>query len=390
MLQKYLLSYSRDNIDEINIIARVLMMHGIKIWQDVKNLATGLSEEIIRKAIQEECSGLIFYSTKESVKSDFIRNIELFEAERRYNKDNSFHIVPIFKLPIADTNQSLQGVLTIPISSFNGVEIRPGQLDLFQIAQQASEIILKKIDFGNQKHLSIGLVSKQETSGSQKIDLDIDFTPYFLDKLLPEQQLWKTEFIPALLLIKKILLEKGVKLLRLYAFANLSLGFLFGYVFRDRTNFQLEIEQIGKGSSEIWATNSSPEELPIDIVKKSGDVASKDLCVKINLTARTDDSVLAYIKKNNLKFRAVLELSAPKHPLTITNGQAIAIANRLAEEIKKLHSKYQTNRAHIFAAIPLGLATFIGYKLNACGKIQCYEFDPSREYVPSCNLDSTF
>lgn len=89
-----------------------------------------------------------------------------------------------------------------------------------------------------------------------------------------------------------------------------------------------------------------------------------------------------------MSYRAVLELSPAHYPCTITGCEAVTIASDLADKIKEAHARYDTNRVHLFAAIPLGLSVLMGYNLNASGTIQCYEFDNARrEYFPSCALN---
>ncbi|MFX0195986.1 MAG: SAVED domain-containing protein [Candidatus Hodarchaeota archaeon] len=384
---KFFLSYSRKNLDDLRTIARTLMIHGIRIWQDINNLGTGVTEHKIREAIQQMCSGLVFYSTALSVQSSMIRKIELPEAEARHKKDPSFHIVPIFRLSVKETDEALKGCLRIPISNFNGAKVEPkGQVDdVLVAAQEAAKIILNEIEINEIPPLPIGLASKQKTG--ENVVLDLDFTSFFSNGL-PSQEVWDKEFSSALVRVKNALVLKKMAHLRLYSFAHLSLGFLFGYIFRERTGFKLEIEQISDGKREIWSTSALPEENPFEMSVLPGELDSKNLCVKISLMSNDRSSLPSYANKSGFSFRALLELSPPNFPYIISSGQAVEIANQLANKIKQMHAEYGTNTVHIFAAIPLGLALLIGYKLNACGKIQCYEFDNSSlEYSPSCTLD---
>jgi len=384
---KIFLSYSRKDIDDIKIIAKCLMAHGIKTWQDINNLGAGLTEDKIRKAIQRECTGLVFYSTRASVKSKIICNIELPEAEDRYKKNPSFNIVPIFKLGPRETTKALKGYLTIPLSNFNGALVKNGKkLDILTASHRASHIILNEARLNAIKPLPIGLASKQKTTAP--VALDLDFTQYFLSGL-PSQKIWVEEFYPTLESFKKALVNKKILHMRLYSFAHLSLGFLFGYIFRQRSGFELEIEQLfpSGGRREIWSTNNHPAKNPLLIKEFPGEIGSTNLCINLNLMSKDNSSFSKYIKKSRLSYRALLELTPSKYPCVISNGQAIKIAAQMANSIKKLNAKYGTNTVHIFAAIPLGLALLAGHHLNACGKIQCYEFDNvSRQYSPSCIL----
>lgn len=381
------LSYSRDNVKDIGLIARLLKIHGIKTWQDLDNLGTGLSEVRIRTAIQNETSGLLFYSTQESVSSEFVKQVELKEAERAHRDNQHFSIVPVFHLSISETDASLKGTLTVPMSSFNGAKVEPPDdpRAIQDAAHRAAELVLQQLNIEKQDPLPIGLTSKQVPAAG--MSLDIDFTPFFGDRL-PNAEAWNTDFPRALKRVKSALLVRSLTRLRVHTFAHLSLGFLFGFVFRERTGFSLEIEQTSRGKDKtIWTT--SGEALPHGLSMKDypAQLGSRNLCVKINLVARDDASVAAYADNAGLDYRVLLDVTPPQYPHFLSGSQAIAIARDLADRIKEIHGKYGTNSVHLFAAVPLGLAILIGHNLNACGSIQCYEFDnASREYHPSCVL----
>ena len=123
------------------------------------------------------------------------------------------------------------------------------------------------------------------------------------------------------------------------------------------------------------------------MTERPAQLGSKNLVVKLNLVANDNASIAAYVGKSGLAYRVLLDITPPSYPFFISGGQAVCIARDLADRIKKIHAQYGTSTVHLFAAVPLGLAILIGYNLNACGSIQCYEFDnASREYHPSCVL----
>ena len=385
---RYFISYNREDIDEVGVIAKTLMLHGVKIWQDINNLGLGLAENEIREAIREDCSGLLFYSTKSSVQSLMVRLVELPEAEKKHKSDKSFSIVPIFKLGVKETQNSLKDCLTIPISNFNGAKVGEENPSILLASQEAALKILDTIDLNKGRPLAIGLSSKQKSD--KELDLDVDLMSYFSTGV-PSQEVWVKEISSAFYNIKNTLLKKKVTHLRLYSFAHLSLGFLFGYIFRERTGFILEIEQITRPERKIWTTNETPEENPLKTSLFPGDLNSKHLCVRINLMSQDDKSITSLCEQTGLSFRVILEISPTQYPFIISNGQGVTIARHLTDKIKQVNAEYGTNTVHMFAAIPLGLSLLIGYNLNACGKVQCYEFDnATRNYFPSCVLDSKY
>ncbi len=382
---RFFLSYSRQDVEELKLISKTLMIHGVRTWQDIRNLGAGLTEAEIRNAIRNECSGLVFYSTQSSIQSPIIKQVELQTAEDKHlHVDPLFNIVPLFKTSIKETVDALKGDLKINISDFNGAIVKNN--DVLSAAQQAARIILKQINLSKELPMPIGLVSKQKTSAD--VALDLDFTPYFSGGI-PAEGTWSQELVPAMLAVKECLLENRLQRIRLFAYAHLSLGFMFGYIFRERTGFALEIEQITGSRRRVWTSDNKVDKCPLKIERKSvGDFGSKNLCLIINLVAHDASSFTNYVKKSGLSYRVLIEAIPPSYPYLISNGQALAIARELTNVIKEAHGVHGTNSVHIFGAIPLGLALLLGHQLNACGTIHCYEFDSKREYWPSCILDN--
>ena len=301
----YFLSYSRENIGDVREIAKTLMIHGIEVWQDIANLGTGLAESEIRKAISTGSNGFLFFVTPESVKSVFIQTVELPEAETKYKLGSGFQIVPIFALPIAEASMALKGCLTVPISNFNGAKVLGcgGGQDVLTAAQRAAAIILEGLRIQETDPLHIGLSSKQRTTAD--VTLHLDFTRHFEDGL-PAGNEWTEEFAGALNRVKSALVRRKQLSLRLHAFCHLSLGCLFGYIFRKTTGYRLEIDQITNGKPAIWATDAKRGPNPLRVNELPGALGSRDLCVKINLMSADDRSVTRYTEENRISYRAVL------------------------------------------------------------------------------------
>ena len=385
----FFLSYSRYDLNDIVRIARVLKIYGIRTWQDLENLGTGLSEVRIRNAIQNETSGFMFYSTSRSVSSEFVRQVELKEAETANRHNPNYSIVPVFHLPPSQTDAALTGILAPPISSFNGVIVDLTDDDdrrvIYGAAHSAAALILQQLILDDQDPLSIGLTSKQ--TPQTDVSLDIDFSPFF-ESGFPNSEEWNTDFPRALDRIRLFLVSRSFTRLQIRTLAHLSLGLLFGFVFRERTRFCLEIEQTTRGTgTTIWTTAARAVPHSLAMNEYPAQLGSKNLCVKINLVARDNASIPTYADRADLHFRVLLDCVPPQYPYIISNGEAIAIARDLTDKIKDIHGRYGTAFVHIFAAVPLALAILIGHNLNACGTIQCYEFDNAlREYHPSCRL----
>ena len=276
------------------------------------------------------------------------------------------------------------------MSSFNGAEIglAGDPRALSSAAYRAAALVLQDLDLAEHDPLPLGMTSRQIPQAD--VSLDIDFSPFF-EFGLPCRDEWNTDFPCALDRIKETLVARSCRNIRLRAFAHLSLGLLFGFVFRETTGFCLDMEQTTRGrGATIWTTTGEASPHDLSMNEYPAKIGSQNLCVTINFVARDYASVAAYAAKSDLQYRVVLDVVPPQYPHIISGGEAITVARDLADRIKELHGRYGTTTVHLFAAIPLGLAVLIGHKLNACGTIHCYEFDNAeREYHPSCVLQDS-
>lgn len=384
------LSYSRKDIEEVNTIAKTLMAGGIRVWQDIESLSAGASEEQIRKAICDGCFSLLFYATDHSVVSDFIREVEIKEAYKRVTQSKDFSIVPLFKIPIDETNKALKGVLPVDISIFNGA-IFEADTGLLVASQKARKILLKNlINFHSDQYVPISLMTKQRTPGNVRVILDFDWFKLFASRKLFTQDTWNTFIRQALIDAKDGLIDAGLIDLRVVSKSHLSAGFAFGFVFRRVTGFKLNIQQ----GEQWWSNQDLPtDDLKINISTIPGRVNSKDLGIDVSISQDVQTGLNNFVSKYEVSFRAVIRF-VPENGISqsaiSSSSNAIALAKSISDNIRKANADYSTTDIHIFAAIPLGLAYLIGTELNACGRIHLYEFNNStREYQPSWIIEGT-
>jgi hypothetical protein len=68
-------------------------------------------------------------------------------------------------------------------------------------------------------------------------------------------------------------------------------------------------------------------------------------------------------------------------------AHALAIACQVRAAILRARQQHLPAQTHLFGVMPLGLAVLIGWLLNACEPIQCYDFDRNASgYVPTFRL----
>ena len=381
------ISYSREDLDEVREIVTILQVAGIPIWQDIDSLDIGLTEDQIRKAIWEDCSIFIFYATSKSITSDFIRNIEIKEAYQKFQSDNKFSIVPIFKDSIDNVNASLKGVIDGDISRFNGVVIKPGK-SMMEISQKLRKNILNTVlEQGGEKKVRIAIMTYSPTPADFKPMLNLDWSELELPHGLLTQNIWTDYIRPALSDIKKNLAKNNRMNLEIFSKAQPQVGIAFGYIFRKETGFLLDIRHF----DQIWST-SADETNPFYLSCKDipGDISSKDLALTVSITQNIDN-VMGKLQGIDINFRAFLNCSPinEKPAYKIPDGiEAAAMAGEIRKAILDAKRKYSVTDIHIFAAIPLALAYLIGWRLNACGRIHLYDYDRSNgTYAPSWILE---
>jgi len=373
------ISYKRTDKDEVREIAQVILTGGIRLWQDINSLGTGFTEQQVRDAIWHKCSALLFYATEESVKSEFIRGIELTEASERCRKNSDFAIVPIFKIPVTEADQALKDVTRGDISRNNGAIVH-GSDGLGAAARQARRILLQKqLHSNTDQKVNIAVSTYQKTLANSDLILDFDWSEIYPFAKLFSQETWDTFIRPALLDVKNSILDTGRSTLRIIPKAHLTIGLAFGFIFKRVTGFSLTIQQ----GDQWWSTDDHEGDAPsLEITTVPNTVGSSHLAIEISISRDIGNELGKLMKESGLDFRAILHcriVPEPSNNAVPDGPTALAMARKIADGIRNAISKFGITDLHILAAVPLALAFLIGAELNACGRIHLYEFDKSTQ-----------
>lgn len=96
-------------------------------------------------------------------------------------------------------------------------------------------------------------------------------------------------------------------------------------------------------------------------------------------------------RKAPSQFKGLLVLEAEratKGKRRLEGWEAAAMARLSRGTLRDFVNRLKPEKLHLFLAVPLGLAVFLGHYWNAIGKqIQCYEWLGGDAYVRSCLLD---
>ncbi len=90
-----LLSYAREDAEEVKFLQLQLKVRGVRAWRDVTDLPLGgATEDEIVHAIENVADAFVIYVTPRSLTSDFVWNVEIPAALKRQEHDPLFNIVP--------------------------------------------------------------------------------------------------------------------------------------------------------------------------------------------------------------------------------------------------------------------------------------------------------
>jgi hypothetical protein len=399
------ISYSRKDKKEVELLVKTLHAAGIKTWQDVTSLDMEDTIPQIKKAINDECSGMVFYATPNSIRSDFIKAYELPPAIDRSTKDDDFAgIYYVYNVDLKKAEQALRNISLPPLSNINGVMVEHAKgfkrlrenwlgnstklLNAFKELRQ--KILARIFKSMTDTHIKIAINTYVPTPETFQPVLDFDWSQLSKENDFFSVDHWQNDIRDAFIDVRNILSKKNIKTLEISSHAQLQIGFAFGYIFR-RESFLLKIHHQG----QIWTTQheiNKSNHLTCETNEIKPGV--KHMAVGISIQQDVKESLNQFVAAKRREmgqemFNRIILLS-PKDGCRYQIPDDV-IASEISEEVRLeiiKAKKHPITDIHLFAAIPLPLAYMIGWRLNACGKIHLYHHDKSTlTYQPSWILD---
>lgn len=379
-MKKLFISYIRKYQSDIKILAQQLKFRGIKLWRDVDDLLKGYGNESqIVRAIRKECFGFLLYITPDLSESDFVRLVEIPTAFKKLTQDDTFMFIPVFKniSPLA-ARKKFNTKFGFNIGGFDGFPIK-GRADLTNIPTIILRDIIRFYWPKKKQKINVALHSKQYTCNIDS-DLDMDFSLFHRNGDLHKR--WKL-ILNAITEVKNAISSNShCRHIVVKGKFHLSLGLCFGYIFRSVTGFDLKTEQNG----QIWSSKHIRRNIrKTELIRQNsheGNLKSRNLIIEIGISQNISNDVNKYISSKRLKFRRRLIFT--KRDMVIANSRiAGKIISQIADQIKENCRNCRIKKTHLFMSVPLSFAVLLGPQLNACGQIQCYEYDnTSSNYIP--------
>ncbi len=398
-----LLSYAREDAEEVKYLQLQLKVRGVRAWRDVTDLPLGgATEDEIMHAIENVADALVLYVTPHSLASDFVWDTEIPTALKRRARDPLFNIVPILK---DVTYQQLQQRCAArgyrSLTDFNAVRLPDspiGEMDeplkekLRGIANRVLKATLTlrlrraQADLSYEPH--IVLRTFKDLPQITILDLDLNWWDLFHDRSrLPPVEEWRDILFPALQDVKNALVELPVsRKLHMSLNAILPTAFALGYAFPAPARYTLLLDS-NKG---IWSTEGTTDESPPFIrTPYTEDGDPQVAVIEIEVTGPTALATTQYLDKSALSYKHRIRYELPggidNHDGVKNATHALTMARYIGRELRLLNGRGVTH-IHLFAAVPAALAVMIGHQFNALCPITLYQYVANREYEPACTL----
>lgn len=378
-LKKLFLAHASSDAPELSNLATHLRLHGIVPWIDKDGgFAVGdHSEEEARRAIREDCFGLLLYATRDSFNRPFIRDVEIDEAKTVKAANDHF---ALFAVPRRLTFPELRRLSLLhfdyDLAPYHTFAI-PSSADFHASISHVSCAVLHKF-------LSLTPTAPARLQFSTR-----DLLPDDADDLLcvnathlsscPYDNAAWQDLISALKHVKaEITSTLGRPHLHVHGSKHLSAAFVFGRVFAP---FHLHIRQT---PNAVWSTDSSPSQsnpLPVSYLQAAD--SSSQLFVEIsagrkNVALGVDEFIAstASVPPNRLQFQ-------PSAPVTMDNASCLAAVQQVYSEIERIMRQRPVLELHIFAAMPQSFMMMLGRAFKGMPSTRLYEWVQDR-YVAVC------
>lgn len=393
-VKKLFLSYYHGDVDEVSELAVELRLRGVVPWVDKQGgfSVADKSTTEARRAIREDCFGLLLYATPQVFESDFIRNVEMFEG-RLQHETGEFSLFALpRKISFASLGQSSRQSFGIDLSEFHTIPL-PDEGSLHERQKQVAVEVLRMALLSAEKPVAANSPLILQFSTRELLPdedgqiLRIDGTE-LLDQDITKHESWNRLLSGLRDVKREITRSLGRPRLTVHGSKHLTSAFLFGRVF---SPFDLDIRQT---PTQIWPTDARFAEIPPLIV-------STQLChldgaqLSIEISFRYKNvvtGVTEYIRRNTSFDPAVrLQIQPASGALDLNDQLCAASAYTIYRAIEQTLGHYPNiKEIHLFAAAPQAFMMMLGHSFRGMPSVYLYEWTEAGYVhsfcVPSANL----
>ena len=385
-------SYNRKDIKYAQEIEKLLHASGLMAWRDLEYLPYGVdTENEIRRAIREDCKAFILLITENSMKSDFIWNVEVNEAVKKARMGEEFLIIPIFYKEdlLSEFIHKSMNLFGENLGNQNGQILKENSVELnTQMLHKMIGRILEKLIY-NDEFTKVKLYTHGEIPTSQYSELVVDLRESFKNNI-PSEDEWKNVIIPGFINIRTALLHKKKPQMKIWLprRIHLSAALAFGWIFRENTGFEFIPSDI--------LLQENPEKfynpellLPMKEVIVKGENKEKNVAVLVSLTKDVRPTVQRLIEMSSYRYKVCVQLTMNKIASNsiINTTHAKQLAKQTVESLVQQKDLLKTTHTDLFISASVQYATYLGYYLNACGSFTFWQYSMLEDiHKPSIGL----
>ena len=379
----FLAHYNEDE-SELRELATELRLHGILPWVDKQGgFALGdILESEARRAIREDCFGLLLYATDQAFDRPFIRDIELDEAIKMSEKNVPFLLIAVPRgIDFSRLQERSLRSFGADLSKFHTVPIADDSLVQEAYSKIASEVLRKVLHNSRFRHatsISLQYSTREIMPHDYEDLLCIDGTQIFMDGI-DDIAKW-TRLLNALRRIKGIISEiYGRPRLNVHGSKHLTGAFIFGRVFAP---FDMDIRQT---QMQVWKSDANVTCMnPLAVEVKECECGDDCLFLEVasgfkNVAA----GVNAFLSDGGPRPSVRLQLRPPGDKLVVDNNLCQAMAEQTYSELERTLLNHHVREIHLFAAVPQSFMMMLGHKFKGMPPVNLYEW-MGTNYVRSC------
>ncbi len=243
--------------------------------------------------------------------------------------------------------------------------------------------------------INVDLLSYIDIAPRDSTTIRIDWTSHFSNGIAPSET-WAQMLLPELERVyRQVGRTSPEPAVALRQRATISVGLAFGAIFSAASGIRLWVEQRTDDQEIEWwaAQEDAPTIVGLLLNEQCTllDLQSHDTLIEVGVSQDIGQSVERWRQTQGLTFAKHMVFVpnlGPGRTVVPDAAHALAMARQIGVACVAAHIAHPTGTIHLLVSAPFGLALMIGRKLNACGSVQCYDFDKGGStYAPSCLLN---
>lgn len=369
------LSYRRSQAEHVALLRQALIEHGVPVWQDVENLGHKPLVESLRKAIQDETSGLVFWLTRDMADSDVIRKVEAPEAFRSLDRGDDYYLVPTLHdgleysdIPHILGPHRLEGAMTThPSLRFGHAEADTGR-----VAGIVDAVLGERLDaLRGMDPFTIGLNTVHSHEKRCGEPLCMDWSHAIGEPAVADEETW-SRFVSTIKEVEAAIARHVTgRTVRFRGQATLPSAFVAGHVFhQSSTNHaSWRFHRPTEFDSDY---NAFPSDKPLEARIRDGEPSSRrGALVVCQREATLEDVYAAERQHTNYAWLAEVRLG---DWMVEDASDAMRIARQAQDLHQQANAQFRVRSLDVFLEVPAGVAFLLGQISNVWPPMRVMQF----------------